>query len=181
MNFYALPSAITANKIRLFAGPGTRQWPRFTVADKSSHMNVVSGSGFETSLVNISRGGALLRTRARIASGTTISLHFRIAEQDIPLSGFVLRSTISASNKPPRYETAVVFNRALPILDCELQPSGINSKTLPILPSGSFFGFEEACRYEIDADSARIASFLAINLFHPEDTKQMQRSELNNW
>jgi hypothetical protein len=152
--------------------------------DLPSITGVTSGAGDDIPVVNISRGGALLRTRWRFASGATIRLHIGIADDDISLSGFVLRSSVSTSKRPPRYDTAVLFSLALPVLDggSEPLPSAPKTAVLQFPPLGTPSGDEkEFCQFESDADSAVIGAFLAIDFYNEQDTKPGEMLELNNW
>ena len=152
--------------------------------DLPSITGVTAGTGADIPVVNISRGGALLRTRWRFASGEKIRLHIRIADDDISLSGYALRSSVSTSKRPPRYDTAVVFSLVLPVLDREPEPSPSAPKTAvlqfprPGTPSGDGKAF---CQFESDADSAMIGAFLAIDFYIDQDTEPGEMFELNNW
>jgi hypothetical protein len=176
-------TGIATKKIKLFRGPGTRQWPRFNVADLPSIKRVTSSAGSEIPVVDISQGGALLRTRSRLVPGTRIQLHFEIAEDDISLSGFVLRSSISSTKRLPRYETAVAFNHMLPILDDGPKPSTVASTVRQSVPFRMSSNLKEiSCECDPDEDSAVIAEFLAaLNVYTEQDTELSDMFKLNNW
>jgi hypothetical protein len=170
-------------KIKLFHGPGTRQWPRIHSADLPS-LTVLSGAGFEIPVVNISQGGALLRTRSKLAPGTKIPLHFWVGSDGISLSAFVLRCSVSSTKRLPRYETAVVFNRALPILDGGPQASAAASKGVVMKspPFGLFAGSEEiSCERTPDEVSPIIAAFLALDICIEQDPALIAMRQVNRW
>jgi hypothetical protein len=105
----------SAVKIRLFSGPSTRRWPRFDIDDVPKLNSVCSGSGTEMQIRNISRGGALLKTRERLMPGAKMQFRLLVSGDEIRLAGFVLRSSLVVPRTLPRYQTAVVFDRPFQI------------------------------------------------------------------
>jgi hypothetical protein len=153
-------------KISLFSGPGTRRWPRFRLSDIPSISAVRSASGFRVDVVDISRGGALLLTPRRLAPGTSLRLNIITTEGDIPLSGFVLRSTGLGTRGALPFRTAVSFDRPLGI------PDRLPHETMEI--------FQPVDR-SAEEDTGTIAAFLAID-FRPEwDADMAEMLQLNDW
>jgi hypothetical protein len=173
-----------AKKIALFHGPGTRQWPRSNMTDLPSGLAVFSSAGAEIPAVNISRGGVLLRTRLRLAKGTKMQLHLKIAGDDIPLSGIVVRSCVSSSKRLPRFETALVFNSILPAFDGKSDSSADAPKpaVLQFPPFGLAFVLEEMSREcPPDTGSSMIAGFLALKVSAGHGAELREMPALNDW
>ena len=75
--------------------------------------------GSEAHLLNLSRGGALLQTKARMVKGATICLRLVAADAVFLLRGQVLRSRASYFDRSCLlYESAVVFDHELPMRYC---------------------------------------------------------------
>jgi len=104
-------------KTKRYAGPNTRQWPRYDPAQIPSVKSIHTSSGTEMTVINISRGGALLETEGRLPPGTKILLRVVTIEGVIQIAGNVLRSSISSVNGTPKYRSAVAFANPLHILD----------------------------------------------------------------
>jgi hypothetical protein len=174
-----------ARKIKLFSGPNTRRWPRFDIADVPSVKSICSNAGSEMQIANISRGGALLRSRGRLVPDTNVQLEFVILGGVIQLAGFVLRSSIASPKVIPRYQIAVVFDRPLQILDYqpvlmadtsqasahELSSCGVFSTDIFDLPSTPI-------QYGVSAFSAAIAS---VSVCNEPDAAQCEMLKLNDW
>jgi hypothetical protein len=175
----------SANRIPLFSGPGTRQWPRFNISEIPSIKDSSLSSGARIKIVNISRGGALLQARKHIARGTEINLILSMAEGTVPLTGLVLRSSISSLKGIPQYHAAVAFDHLLKIFD---EPSGTiaDASLAPVFkssPSGLFPpDVCDASHAPIqDGDSAMIAAFFAISFYNAPDAALDEMSMLNDW
>jgi len=175
----------SANRIPLFSGPGTRQWPRFNISEIPSIKDSSLNSGARIKIVNMSRGGALLQTRKHIARGTEINLILSTAEGTVPLTGLVLRSNISSLKGIPQYHAAVAFDHLLEIFD---EPSGTiadasRSLVFKFSPSGLFSPDRCDASHALiqDGDSAMIAAFLAISFYNVPDTALDEMSRLNDW
>jgi len=117
-------------KGRRGTGANRRQAPRLSPEKVTSLISVST----EMRVVNISRGGALLETEARLVPGTRIVLKVVTVEGAIRIAGQVLRSSVSSLIGNPKYQSAVAFETPLGILDdiseqtlSELQPSLIDS------------------------------------------------------
>jgi len=115
MGTYPASTSSSAVKIKLFSGPSTRRWPRFDIDDVPALNSVCSGSGSEMQIRNISRGGALLKTRERLMPGAKIQFRLLVSGDELRLAGFVLRSSLAVPRTLPRYQTAVVFDRPIQI------------------------------------------------------------------
>jgi hypothetical protein len=174
-----------AKKIKLFSGPGTRRLPRFNISDIPSIRGVSSNAGFGIKVANISRGGALLQVRERLAPRARIQLNLVIAEGVIQLTGFVLRSSISSPKGMPRYQAAVAFNSPLQILDGQQGPTADTSRA-PVFQSPPFDVFpsdsgESLYNRVQDGDSAMIAAFLAVSVCNAQDAALHEMLKLNHW
>lgn len=179
------PIRCAPNKIKLFSGPGTRQWPRFNIADVPLIKEIRSNTGSRLRVINISRGGAFLWTKRCLIHGTRINLRVMTSEEVFPLAGSVLRSLVFASKWMPRYQTAVAFDRPLQILDHDPKPS-MNTKLVtgataspsdefPHESNASFRGSSHS------ADLPVISDFGALNLWTEQYTRMRDELKLNNW
>jgi hypothetical protein len=174
-----------AKKIRLFSGPGTRRWSRFNISDVPAIRCVCSSAGSKIKIANISREGALLRTRKRLATRTRISLNLVTAEGVIPLTGFVLRSSVSSPKGIPQYQAAVVFDRALQILDDHIGPTTDTSQA-PVLKSPPFDMYPSDSADSLyepiqDGDSTVLAVLLALSVCNAQDATLPEMLKLNDW
>lgn len=173
-----------AEKIKLFSGPGTRQWPRFLVADIPSIRRIRSNAGSEIKVANISRGGALLRTNRRMAPCTRIQLNLELAKGTLQLNAAVLRSSIASRKGLARYQAAVAFDRPLQILNGQRGPATDTMQELvfksfqfePFFPESSAFSRKPVQ----DGDSAMMAAFFALGVCNPQDALQ-KMPKLNDW
>jgi hypothetical protein len=172
-------------KIKLFSGPGTRRWPRFTISEMPSITGVRSNSGARIRIVNISRGGALLQTNERTALRMKIQLKLDTAEGTMQLSSFVLRSSVSFLKGMPHYQAAIVFDHPLQMFD-DLQRSTAGTsqtRALESPKSGAFPSDSSESLYEsIQAeDSSIISAFLAIGLCNARDSELDEMFKMNDW
>ena len=173
-------------KIKLFSGPGTRQWPRFLVADIPSIRSIHSNAGSEINVTNISRGGALLRTNRRMAPCTRIQLNFELAECTIQLTAAVLRSSISSQEGRERYQAAVAFDRPFQFSNANSQRSPANDTMQePVFTSIQFEDFfSETSEFYYTpvqyGDSAMIAAFFALGGRNPQDAR-LAMPKQNDW
>ncbi|MBN2321994.1 MAG: PilZ domain-containing protein [Acidobacteria bacterium] len=153
-------------KIRLFSGPGTRRWPRFSISDVPSIREIKSAAGSRIDVVDISRGGALLRTPRRLLPGTRIRLNAETSEGSIPVAGLVLRSSDFNMEGGAQYQAAVVFDRPLQIPDeCRKQTEG---------------AFQEVA-HNPDGDISTIEDFLAIDFCSEPGSFEPEMLRLNDW
>lgn len=185
MEYRTRSTSGSAKKIKLFTGPGTRQWPRFDISEIPSIKGISLKSGTRTRVVNLSRGGALLQTSRRIARGTGIGLSFNVSEGAIQLTGLVLRSPVSSLKRIPQYHAAIAFDRPFEIFDESTEPKEDyfavpSSQSLPrgLFPADIGDRSQEPSP---DEDSAMIEAFLAVSFCHAPDAAPDEMSGLNDW
>jgi len=99
-----------------------RQWVRLNPENTPSLKGIALNQGSKARVVDISRGGALIETDARLGPQTKIRLKVFTEQGDALIMGSVLRSSIKSLKGTPIYESAIVFENPLTILD-ELVPS----------------------------------------------------------
>jgi hypothetical protein len=174
-----------AIKIKLFSGPGTRRWSRFEIAEVPSIKSVTSGTGSALKVINISRGGALLRTMRRLPPSTRIQINLALAGGVVQLTSYVLRSSLSSQNGLPRYQSAVAFDRPLRFLDGHQQPT-FDIPQYPIFEPSSF----DVCSFESmiprhkpvqDRTSDVVAAFFALRACSQQDAALREMLNLNDW
>ena len=183
MGYCAVLTARPARRIELFSGPGTRRWPRFDALQVPRIRGIRSDAEPRIKLLNVSRGGALLITRRRLARGMTIQLDLSLAEGMVALTGLVLRSSVSFLRGIRQCQAAVAFDRPLEIFATPLAPIANDSRPLLFCsPSCYPFPFESSL-YEPDygGNSPMIAAFLAIGFCGASDAAPDEMSRLNDW
>ena len=152
-------------KIRLFSGPGTRQWPRYSISDVSSIREIRSAAGSGIDVVDISRGGTLLQTPRRLVPGTRIQLNVETSEGDIPVAGLVLRASGFGPEGRTQYQAAVVFDRPLKFPERRKQKLEASRKV----------------GYCSDEDASTIEGFLSIDFCSEQDASMSETLRLNDW
>jgi hypothetical protein len=174
-----------SGKIKLFSGPGTRQWPRFNITDVPFIKEVSSYAGSRLRIANISRAGALLLTKGRLIRGTRLKLKVVTSEGTIPLFASVLRSLVFTPKGIPRYQAAVVFDRPLQILDHDSRLAMDTKLAISIHPSPSDTfppatnaSFRNSSQSE---DLLMIAAFLALNFYTEQYARMHEELKLNDW
>lgn len=76
--------------------------------------------GPEVEIVNVSRTGVLTRSGARLLPGSAIGIRFITADAVFVLMGRVVRSRLVAlQDGQPQYESALAFDKNLPLLNEE--------------------------------------------------------------
>lgn len=76
--------------------------------------------GPEVEIVNVSRTGVLTRSGARLLPGSAIGIRFITADAVFVLMGRVVRSRLVAlQDGQPQYESALAFDKTLPLLNEE--------------------------------------------------------------
>jgi hypothetical protein len=73
-------------------------------------------------VVDISRGGALIETDVRLCPQTKIVFKVLMEQGDFRVTGAVLRSSIKSLQGTPIYQSAIVFENPLTVLD-DIDPS----------------------------------------------------------
>lgn len=156
----------SAAKIKLFVGPNTRQWPRFDPADVPLVKGIRADGTSQAEVVNLSRGGVLMRTRKHLVRGQIIRLNLQLAGRVIPLKGLVMRSPNIYAIKIPRYQAAVAFDSPLPMLHAH--PRSLISESKREAPSSN-------------SNAAMVAALLEFSVcnFYDADVREMLK--LNNW
>lgn len=100
-----------------------RASPRLPPSAIPSLKGVKLVAGPEVRLVNISRGGALIESEARLSPGSNLCLRLVTAESVYLLKGHVLRSKVaSLAGGGLRYQSAVSFNEEFSILPHRQRP-----------------------------------------------------------
>lgn len=100
-----------------------RASPRLPPSAIPSLKGVKLVAGPEVRLVNISRGGALIESEARLSPGSNLCLRLVTAESVYLLKGQVLRSKVaSLTGGSPRYQSAVSFIEEFSILPGRQRP-----------------------------------------------------------
>lgn len=94
-----------------------RRYPRMKPHEVPGLKSVELSQGTEVDIVNISRGGLLLETEARLRPDMTIMLKVVTTEGILRLDGTILRSSIYSLEGAPRYRTAIAFKQPLELVD----------------------------------------------------------------
>jgi len=99
------------------AGEDRRTAPRISPKEIPAFRAVKVIAGPPVELVNISRGGALIESEARISPGSIICLRLITEDETFLLKGRVLRSKIVLlQGRTPRYQSAVAFEQEFALL-----------------------------------------------------------------
>jgi len=99
-----------------------RKYARISPENTPSLKGIALTQGTTARVVDISRGGALIETDVRLCPQTKIGFKVLMTQGDFRITGSVLRSSIK-SLKGPIYQSAIVFENPLTILD-DLEPAG---------------------------------------------------------
>jgi hypothetical protein len=94
-----------------------RQHPRLKPSCVPFLKSVIFNQGCEAQVVNISRGGILLKTEVRLRPQMKIFLKLVTSDGIITMEGHVLRSSISSLDGVPRYQSAISFEHPFNMLD----------------------------------------------------------------
>ena len=132
---------MTGNRMsqRAKTGAERRTSPRLEPTALASEISVSLHSCPEVTLVNISRGGALLRTGKMLRPNSKICLRISIAGMLSKVEGRVLRSQISSLIGGMQYNSAISFDEDLGLLEAlaaapELQGADAAETTVPDQP-----------------------------------------------
>ncbi len=161
-------------------GIDARKWPRFTPEQVPSLKGITSNQGAELQVINISRGGALLETRMRLAPGTRIMLKVVTVEGVIQIAGQVLRSSISSLEGAPKYQSAVAFESPLHILD-DLTEQTISLPKQSDAGSASLQPDESLTGSRNHEDSRMNGPILSVSAWEAQDTALYEMLKLNDW
>ena len=94
-----------------------RQWTRLSPENTPSLKGITMTQGNTARVVDISRGGALIETDVRLCPQTKIGFKVLMENGDFRITGSVLRSSIKSLKGAPIYQSAIVFETPLTILD----------------------------------------------------------------
>jgi hypothetical protein len=94
-----------------------RQWPRLNPGDTLPLEGITLGQGSMAQVVDISCGGALIETDVRLCPQAKIGFKVQTTQGTFRVTGSVLRSSIKALQDTPIYQSAIVFENPLTILD----------------------------------------------------------------
>ena len=94
-----------------------RRWPRLRPDSIPGLKGVELNQGSDVDIVNISRGGLLLQTEARLRPDLKIMLKVVTTEGVLRIDGTILRSFIYSLKGAPKYRTAIAFQQPLTLLD----------------------------------------------------------------
>jgi len=104
-------------KAREEALAAKRQWTRLNPENTPSLKGITLTQGNTARVVDISRGGALIETDVRLCPQTKITFKVLMEHGDTRITGSVLRSSIKSLQGTPIYQSAIVFENPLTILD----------------------------------------------------------------
>ncbi|MBZ5496081.1 MAG: PilZ domain-containing protein [Acidobacteriia bacterium] len=128
-------------------GRDRRTAPRQPPSVIPSLQSVELTNGNAVNLVNISRGGALVETEARMIPGVSICIRLVAADAVFMLRGRVLRSrALSLRGSTILYESAIAFNEELPLLAGEFDEPAVEKE-----PAAAFPAVEEAAASQPDS------------------------------
>jgi hypothetical protein len=94
-----------------------RQWPRCTPDKLPSLKGIVLNQGNQARVVDISRGGALIETDVRLHPNMKIVFKMVTTQGVLRVAGSVLRSFIKSLGKTPIYQSAIVFDSPLTLIE----------------------------------------------------------------
>ncbi|MDR0310823.1 MAG: PilZ domain-containing protein [Acidobacteriota bacterium] len=98
-----------------------RQYARLSPENTPSLKGISLSQGRTSRVVNISRGGALIETDVRLCPQTKIGFKVQMKDGDFRVTGSVLRSSIKSLKGAPIYQSAIVFENPLTVLD-DIEP-----------------------------------------------------------
>ena len=98
-----------------------RQWPRLNPANIPFLKGITLNQGNEAQVVDISRGGALIETDVRLRPQMKIVFKVITTQGTFRITGSVLRSSIKSLHGTPVYQSAIVFENPLTMMD-DLEP-----------------------------------------------------------
>lgn len=108
---------MTLSRIQKDEGSNRREWPRLNPETLPFLKSVEFSQGKEIQIVNISRGGLLLETEARLRPDLNIMLKLVTTEGILKMDGTILRSSIFSLKGVPKYRTAIAFRHPFELLD----------------------------------------------------------------
>ena len=103
-----------------------RQWPRLNPANIPFLKGITLNQGNEAQVVDISRGGALIETDVRLRPQMKIVFKVITTQGTFRITGSVLRSSIKSLHGTPVYQSAIVFENPLTMMD-DLEPPVVDT------------------------------------------------------
>lgn len=104
---------VTDKRAKHSGASDRRRWRRIA-GDRLRDVQTQLTSGGETWLVDLSLGGARIRTRTRMLPGLKITLKFSTPDGPVVVRGQIVRSAlVNLPQGPPGYEIGVSFDEAL--------------------------------------------------------------------
>lgn len=101
-----------------------RAWPRSPWPPNHVGRTACVRPGRDVSVLDLSRGGALIEGRARLAPNSRIELRLTAPGRVMHLTGRVVRCYVSALNKSiVSYQAGVAFEQSLDLSQFELESS----------------------------------------------------------
>jgi hypothetical protein len=134
---------------------------------------------------NVSRGGALLKTRERLMTGAKIHFRFYVSGDEIRIAGFVLRSARTVPRTLPRYQTAVVFDRPFQVPEgrsaartCAAQTAWIE----PSSPAGISPLIDDPAALSSEGQTAALSlTILSYSICNTPSRVLYEMLSRNNW
>jgi len=99
-----------------------RQYTRLSPENTPALKGITMTQGNTARVIDISRGGALIETDVRLCPQTKTVFKVLMEQGDFRVTGLVLRSSIKSLKGKPIYQSAIVFENPLTILD-DIDPS----------------------------------------------------------
>jgi hypothetical protein len=96
-----------------FQNANRRQAPRLKASTLPFLKSIALNQGSEVEAIDISRGGMLIETDARIRPQTKILIKLVTSGGVICMAGHVLRSSVVSLDNGPKYRTAISFENPL--------------------------------------------------------------------
>ena len=99
-----------------------RQYVRLSPENTPALKGITMTQGNTARVIDISRGGALIETDVRLCPQTKTVFKVLMEQGDFRVTGSVLRSSIKSLSGKPIYQSAIVFENPLTVLD-DVNPS----------------------------------------------------------
>jgi len=99
-----------------------RQYVRLSPENTPALKGITMTQGTMARVIDISRGGALIETDVRLCPQTKTVFKVLMEQGDFRVTGSVLRSSIKSLKGKPIYQSAIVFENPLTVLD-DVDPS----------------------------------------------------------
>lgn len=147
------------------------------------HVEFNQGSDIE--IVNISQGGLLLETEARLRPDLKIMLKLVTTEGVLKMDGHILRSSIFSLKGAPRYRTAIAFNRPFEMLADVMARSEEQTADTPSECMNTEIGEEEPGSPEqqshFENEEGKSSAILTVVASDNNGVCLQESFELNDW